>query len=91
MRAAGMPIRLLKGDASPPGCDGHVREKDAGSVNSSAMCATEGTLSRRPVLSGGRDFAFQQPPSAAQGDAGALRVVPYGISGRGRPEDEEDH
>ena len=24
-------------------------------------------------------------------DVGALRVVPYGISGRGRPEDEEDH
>ena len=53
--------RLLKSDASPPACDGHAREKDAGSVNSSAICATEDVLSRRQVRSGGRGFAFQQP------------------------------
>jgi mannose-1-phosphate guanylyltransferase/mannose-6-phosphate isomerase len=57
---------LLKSDASPPGCDGHVREKDAESVDSSAIYATEDTLSRRPVRSGGRGFAFQQPPGTAR-------------------------
>jgi hypothetical membrane protein len=71
--------RLLKADASPPGCDGHAREKNAGSVNSSAVCATEDVLSRRPAQrapgSGGRGFAFQQPPGRGSGSnalAGAL-------------------
>ncbi len=59
--AAVVTSRLLKSDASSPGCDGHVREKDAGSANSSAICATEDVLSHRPVRSGGRGFAFQQP------------------------------
>ena len=54
--------RLLRSDASPPECDGYARETDAGSANGSAMCATENTLSRRPVRSGGRGFALQQPP-----------------------------
>jgi hypothetical protein len=45
--------RLLKSDASPPGRDGHVRDKDAGSARSSATCATEDAVSRRPVRSGG--------------------------------------
>jgi hypothetical protein len=54
--------RLLRSDASPQECDGYARETDAGSVNSSAICATEDTLSRRPVHSGGRGLAFQQPP-----------------------------
>ena len=55
--------RLLKSDASPSERDGRVREKDAGSANSSAICATEDVLSRRPVRSEGRGFVFQQPPS----------------------------
>jgi 2-oxoglutarate ferredoxin oxidoreductase subunit gamma len=53
--------RLLKNDASPQECDGYAREKDAGSANSSAIGATEDTVSRRPVLSGGRGFVLQQP------------------------------
>jgi ubiquinone/menaquinone biosynthesis C-methylase UbiE len=32
-------------------------------LGSSAMCATEDVLSSRPVLPGGRGFAFQQPPT----------------------------
>ena len=55
--------RLLKSDASPSGRDGRVREKDAGSANSSAICATEDVLTRRPVRSEGRGFVFQQPLS----------------------------
>ena len=55
--------RLLKSDASPSERDGRVREKDAGSASSSAICATEDVLSRRPVRSEGRGFVFQQPPS----------------------------
>jgi len=58
------PSRLLKSDASPQECDGYVREKDAGSVNSGAICATEDVLSRHPVRFCGRGFAFQQPPSS---------------------------
>jgi glutamate synthase (NADPH/NADH) small chain len=57
--------RLLKCDVSPQECDGNAPEQDAGSANSSAICATEDELSRRPVRSGGRDFAFQRPPKAA--------------------------
>ena len=45
---------LLTNDASPSGRDRRARETDAGSVNSSAICATEDTLSRRPARSGGR-------------------------------------
>jgi glutamate synthase (NADPH/NADH) small chain len=56
--------RLLKCDASPQECDGNAPEKEAGSTNSSAICATEDELSRRPVRSGGRDFAFQRPHKA---------------------------
>jgi len=41
-----------------------MREKDAGSVNSSAIGATEDVLSNRPVRSGGRGFALQRPPKA---------------------------
>ena len=55
---SGTSSRLLKCDASRPVCDGYVREKDAGSANSSAIGATEDELSRRPVRSGGRGFAF---------------------------------
>jgi hypothetical protein len=53
--------RLLKNDASPAVRDRQVREKDAGSANSSAICATEDVLSRRLVRFGGRGFVFQQP------------------------------
>ena len=51
-----LPSRLLKNSAPPPQADGYAREKDAGSVNSSAIDATEDTLScrqartRRPRL-----------------------------------------
>jgi hypothetical protein len=62
VEAQGDTKRLMRSDASPPECDGYARETDAGSANSSAICATEDTVSRRAVLSGGRDFAFQQPP-----------------------------
>jgi hypothetical protein len=62
--AAPRPRRLLKSDASPSGRDERVREKDAGSANSRAMCAAEDVLSRRPVRSGSRGFVCQQPPSA---------------------------
>jgi isoleucyl-tRNA synthetase len=55
------PDGLLEDDASPQEGDGYARETDAGSGNSSAIAATEDTLSRRPVPSGGRGFVFQQP------------------------------
>ena len=57
--------RLLKNDALPPGRDGRVRDKDAGSARSSATCATEDAVSRRPVRSGGQGFDLQQPPKTA--------------------------
>jgi DNA-binding FadR family transcriptional regulator len=57
------PSRLLKSDASPPGRDGRVRDKDAGSARSSATSATEDAVSRRSGRSGGQGFAFQQPPN----------------------------
>jgi hypothetical protein len=41
--------RLLKNSASPPEPDGYAREKNAGSVDSSAIDATEDVLSRRPA------------------------------------------
>jgi plasmid stabilization system protein ParE len=53
--------RLLKNDASPPERVGYAQEKDAGSANSRAICATEDVLSRRPVRSGGLGFVLQQP------------------------------
>ena len=53
--------RLLKNDVSPSGRDGRAGEKDAGSVNSGAICATEDVLSCRPAHSGGRDVVLQQP------------------------------
>jgi TrmH family RNA methyltransferase len=53
----------LRGDASQQECDGYARETDAGSANSSAIGATEDTVSRRPVRSGGRGFAPQRPSS----------------------------
>jgi len=56
--------RLLKTEASPPEGDGHAREKDAGSANSSAIGATEDTLSRRAVPSGGRGFGLRQSAKA---------------------------
>ena len=58
------PSRLLRKDVSPPECDGHAQDKDAGSANSSAIGATEDEVLRRPVRSGGRDFVSQQPPNA---------------------------
>jgi PAS domain S-box-containing protein len=54
---------LLKRDVSPRECDGQAQDKDARSANSSAICATEDEVLRRPVRSGGRDVASQQPPS----------------------------
>lgn len=56
------PGGLLENDASPQERDGYAPETDAGSANSSAICATEDTPWRRPVLSGGRGFVLQQPP-----------------------------
>jgi ABC-2 type transport system permease protein len=56
-----MSRRLLRNDASPREGDRRAREQDAGSANSSAICATEDELSRRPVRSRGRGFVFQQP------------------------------
>jgi hypothetical protein len=53
--------RLLKKEASPQECDEYGRESDAGSANSSAIGATEDTLSLRSVRSGGRSFLLQQP------------------------------
>jgi uncharacterized protein YdhG (YjbR/CyaY superfamily) len=58
--------RLLRSDASPQECAGDARETDAGSANSSAIGATEDTVSRRPARSGGRDFASQRPEKAAE-------------------------
>ena len=62
----GPPKRLLKNDASPQECDERVREKDAGSANSSAICATENAVSCRRVRSGGQGFVFQQPRRKAK-------------------------
>ena len=59
------PSRLLKNDASPPGRDGRARDKDARRARSSATCATEDAVSRRPVRSGGQGFDLQQPPKVA--------------------------
>ena len=56
------PGGLLENDASPQERDGYAPETDAGSANSSAICATEDTPWRRPVRSGGRGFVLQQPP-----------------------------
>ena len=55
--------QAAKNDALPSERDGRVRDKDAGSArsSSSATCATEDAVSRRPVRSGGQGFAFQQP------------------------------
>ena len=53
-------MSLRKDDASPLERAGYARESDAGSGNSSAIAATENTLSRRPVRSGGRGFVFSQ-------------------------------
>ncbi len=57
------PRRLLRRDVSPPERDWHAQDKDAKSVNSSAIHATEDDVFRHPARSGGRDFAFQQPPT----------------------------
>jgi cytochrome c-type biogenesis protein CcmF len=63
----------IQNEASPGahrgrGRDGRGRGKDAGSANSSAICATEDVLSRRPAQRapgpGGRGFVLQQPPKA---------------------------
>ena len=74
--AAEHPTRLLKNDASPPGRDGRVRDKDAGSARSSATRATEDAVSRRPVRSGGQGFDFQQPPRPAAGGGRPAAVMP---------------
>ena len=75
--------RLLKNDASPSGHDGQVREKDAGSANSGAICATEDTVSCRPVRPDGRGFVGQQPPSpfspAADPRAPYVRLAVVGL------------
>ena len=57
---------LLKNDASPPECDWYARETDAGSGNSSAIGATENTLSRSQVHSSGQGVAIQQPPKGGK-------------------------
>jgi hypothetical protein len=90
--------RLLKNDASPPGCAGYAQGKDAGSGRSSATDATEDDAWRRPVLYGGRGLVLQQPPgrrdcrSTPEGDLGAdfsaLRITPssrLGIEPNRRP------
>jgi ferredoxin-type protein NapH len=53
--------RLLKMNVSPPECDEQAQDKDARSVNSSAIGANEDDVLRRAVRSGGRDFAVLQP------------------------------
>ena len=73
--------RLLKCDVSPRECDGNAPEKDVGSANSSAICATEDELSRRPVRSGGQDFAFQRPHEAEPGPV--RRAERVGVVGSG--------
>src|SRR5665811_1036917 len=67
--------RLLKGDASPSGRDGQAGDKNAGSARSSATCATEDAVSRRPVRSGGQGFVFQQPPRMWFGTDGIRGVA----------------
>ena len=57
------PGRLLRNDATPPGCAGHAQGNDAGSGRSGATDATEDDAWRRSVRSGGRGFVLQQPPS----------------------------
>jgi heterodisulfide reductase subunit C len=65
--------RLLKKDVSPPGRrvlggmrDGQAQDKNAQSVNSSAIGATEDDVLRRPARSDGRDFLSQQPPKGGK-------------------------
>jgi ribulose-5-phosphate 4-epimerase/fuculose-1-phosphate aldolase len=55
------PRGLLNEGASPSESDGYAREKNAGSVNSSAIDATEDVLSRRPARPDGRGSLVQQP------------------------------
>jgi inosose dehydratase len=52
---------LLGDDASPSERDGYARDKDAGSVNSSAIGATEDAVLRRLARSEGRGFVSQKP------------------------------
>ena len=66
--------RLLNNDAAPSGHDRRARDKDAGSANSGAICATEDAVSRRPTCPGGRGFVVQQPPSPRAAVIGASLV-----------------
>ena len=52
---------LPRDDASQQACNGFARESDAGSGNSSAIAATEDTVSLRPVRAGGRGLVSRQP------------------------------
>ena len=63
--------RLLKKDVPPRGRDGDVQDKDAKSLNSSAIQATEDAVLCRLARSRGRDFVFQQPARAGAGEAAA--------------------
>jgi tRNA 2-selenouridine synthase len=75
----------LSGSQAPPGAqrgrgsDGHAREKDAGSANSSAIRATEDAVSRRPVLPGGRGLVFRQAPDLAVPSVSAAEVMEGGF------------
>jgi hypothetical protein len=65
------PNRLLKNDVSPQGCDGHAQDKDAKSVNSSAIGATEDdelrrTVHPRPRWAPGRDSFFSSLLSGSE-------------------------
>jgi putative endonuclease len=64
----------------------HAREKDRGSVNSSAIRATDDVLSCRSARSGGRGFVFQQPHR--QQSDNFRRPDPLGPVARGRSGEE---
>jgi len=51
-------------DASPRGLDGHAQDKDATSINSSAIHATEDAVLRRPVSPRGRGVVLRRTPTA---------------------------
>jgi uncharacterized protein YdeI (YjbR/CyaY-like superfamily) len=67
--------RLLKRDVSPPECDGHAQDKNARSVNSSAIHATEDAVLCRAVRSGGRDLASKQPSKDPRAELPTLADV----------------
>ncbi len=61
LQHAKLARRLLNNDVSPDGRAGYRRDKEAGSANSSAICATDDEVSPRTARPGGQGLAVQQP------------------------------